>query len=356
MTVYTSVSSPSEFTVYQYLYLGFSLLYALIVLLALVVLNKSVREMLAKSCASLCSKASKLNESLDTSKLKLYNRSPNLKEQATKQQDIFKTNPKYILDYRDFQAHSISTTTTSGTMDDTDYAGNRFMSQSNGYLSHLANTTNTESTANESEFTSQFDFNRPAAMQSTSEISESDVIDVGKILKTRVMTGSQMQQDDNYQIRAEFTKGQIVETQVGHAVKKATPSLQLFWPTTVAECDTSFLDGSALYSPAKLPFSKNVITVPDILSVNKSNANTLTRNMPKNNSYNSNSSTSASNSNNCSNSTSSLILNSNSVEQQANKTSELFNHVSPQKFVAILTHTGSPTTSDNDESGNETRV
>ena len=85
--------------------------------------------------------------------------------------------------------------------------------------------------------------------------------------------------------------------------------------------------------------------------------NTTSRSiMKKNNSYNSNSSGSGSHSNNFSNSTSSLILNSNSTEQTTlPKNNENYVKLSPNRLVAILTHTGSPTTSDN-ESGNETRV
>ena len=37
--------------------------------------------------------------------------------------------------------------------------------------------------------------------------------------------------------------------------RKPSP-LGLFWPNTVAECDTSFLEGSDLYTPTKLPFFK----------------------------------------------------------------------------------------------------
>jgi len=329
MTIYSSGSygSMQEFTVYQYLYLGSSMLQSIIILFALILLNKTVRSQLMKSWNSLCSKNKTLNESLDTSKLKLYNRSPNLKDAITLKAptdmtnfnpnlDIFKLNPKYILDYRDFQAHcnSISTTTTSGTLDDMDYQSNYLkemgMSTSNGYLSHLANTTNTESTANESEFTTHFDFNRPPTHSNTTEINESDVIDVGKILKSRLINSQTASSEasnlkitdaDNYQIRNEFSKGQIIEKQSNHAVKKATPSLSLFWPNTVAECDTSFLDGSAVYSPTKLPYSKNLINVPEIVNVNAS-ASKQNRILQKNNSYNSNSSAShsASNSNNCS--------------------------------------------------------
>ena len=321
MTVFTagSYSSHKEFNIYQYLYLGFSIFYSLLIFAVLIIGNKSVKKQIKKSWSSTCTK--NLNESLDTSKLKLYNRSPNLKEPKNApilnrpeftsfNPDMFKMNPKYILDYRDFQANSISTTTTSGTIDDVDYQCNYMkdnlmvmgISNSNGYLSHLANTTNTESTANESDFTSQFDFNR-APLQSNSQISESDVIDVGKILKTRMITSQTVQlldqsdSMDNYQIRNEFTKGQIIEKQPSQAVKKTTPSLSLFWPNTVAECDTSFLDGSAVYSPTKLPYAKSIVQVPDILTVSATTTklNTINRNLQKNNSYNSNSSNSHSN-------------------------------------------------------------
>jgi len=387
MIIYTSGSYGSlrEFNIYQYLYMSFSLFYSILIILCLIILNKSVRSQLKKSWSLLLfSKNKMLNESLDTSKLKLYNRSPNLNEPqqlqpqtnhfTTHQQEIFtKKNANYILDYRDFQqnnCNSISTTTTSGTMDDIDYQGNYFkdtnnyLGNSNGYLSNLANTTNTTDNCSEFTSTTHFDFNRPAnQMMTNSQINDSDVVDVGKILKSRIMTSSC--QISNQQIAiTDDTNFKIItcnqqQQQASQAIKKSTgPSLSLFWPTTVAECDTSFLDGSAVYSPAKLPYAKSIINVPDILSSAQNHQqNTISRSiMKKNNSYNSNSSGSGSHSNNFSNSTSSLILNSNSTEQTTlPKNNENYVKLSPNKLVAILTHTGSPTTSDN-ESGNETRV
>ena len=216
LLIYTagSIGSMSEFKIYQYLYLAASTGYSILMLLLYVVLNKANKSNLVKVCRSMLNKnKSILNESLNASKLKLYNRSP-LGEQTDNKvininelgvnvlsninQEVFKVNSKYMLDYRNLQAHtnSVSTTTTSGTLDNLDecefqnnYLRHNFLmdmgvSSSNGYMSNLANTTNTESTVNESEFySSRFDFNKPP--NSKHEINDSDVIDVGQILKTR---------------------------------------------------------------------------------------------------------------------------------------------------------------------------
>lgn len=131
-------------------------------------------------------------------------------------------NKKYLIEYNDFQANtntnSISTTTTTGsggTLENSDDVNSQNMilpnhhfnsnnnnnnanqhyhhqqqlhqmQLANGYMSNLINTTNTESTTNESDFNYNYDFNKPVTMPNDSDlIPECDVVDVGKLLKTR---------------------------------------------------------------------------------------------------------------------------------------------------------------------------
>jgi hypothetical protein len=160
---------------------------------------------------------------------------------------------QYVLDYHDYhnQTNSISTTTTSGTMEhmdmeetnsqDSDYSKQMSsgvgagltlgVSSSNGYISHLANTTNTESTVNESsEFNYNFEnfntVNRPHGVDN--KIRECDVVDVGKVLKSRnyLMSGggdqqasqAHMQQESYIKIapatliNKNFNQGQVKDT------------------------------------------------------------------------------------------------------------------------------------------------
>lgn len=431
MLVYTATSSNliQEFTIYQYLYLSASIVYSIQLFVVLFIFDSTNKEYVIKLKNSYLNKTV-LNESLDTSKLNLYKRSPQaLKSNLTDDsnaainindlgvdvlaninQQVFKPNSKYMLDYRDLQAHtnSVSTTTTSGTLDNLDDCelqanylkyqwADMGQSGSNAYMSHLANTTNTDSTINDSEFYSNrfhIDFNQPQN-EKTDIIRESDVIDIGEVLKSRNMTTSQnqfgqnfvddsedimmpvdfknknkmydqcnpssadddtmfgqnyIQQFNNGRIQNELTKCYNSDAIQQHILSKKNPSLSLFWPNTVAECDTSYLEGSVMLSPAKLQNQLETSTDPEV-PIN----NTLTRNFHKNDSYNSNT---TSNSTSYSTSTSSLILNSNSLEQVAPANTNLptKNTLNPSSnAVLILTHTGSATSSDN-ESGNETRV
>jgi len=427
LLIYTagSVASLSEFKIYQYLYLTASTAYSILMLLLYVVLNKTNKNNLVKACRSLLNKnKSILNESLNASKLKLYNRSPvgeltastdnkviNINDLGVNvlsniNQEVFKVNSKYMLDYRNLQAHtnSVSTTTTSGTLENLDecefqhnYLRHNFLmdmgvSSSNGYMSNLANTTNTESTVNESEFySSRFDFNKPPNIKH--EINDSDVIDVGQILKTRNLISvsnqlqhQQLQQgyeyDDNedemmpvdfanknrnYSAHNQsiadnmmfnekylnFNHNEVTKCYDPDAVSHVqhNASLSLFWPKNVAECDTSYLEGSLIFTPSKKASQElqtQFSTMADKHNGGSVNINNRSNLNIKNDSYNSNSASSTS----YSTSTSSLVLHSNSFEKPImNKE----NFVDSENIVAILTHTGSATSSDN-ESGNETRV
>ena len=309
LLIYAASSSNliKEFELYQYLYLTASVVYALQLVLVLFVFNKTNKQNLLKLKNSL-SDNSVLNESLDTSKLNLYKRSPpainindvgKVEVLANINQQVFKVNSKYMLDYRNLQAHtnSVSTTTTSGTSEDSDFQANYFKQQflettaanntSNGYMSHLANTTNTESTVNDSEFyTSTFniDFNR-VNVKENNNVRESDVIDVGQILKSRELLKNQQEQEiddsddmmmpvdftnklifddtsatdalfnENYmkqinsnRIQSEINKCYEADNNNVQTLSKRNQSLSLFWPNTVAECDTSYLEGSLIQS------------------------------------------------------------------------------------------------------------
>jgi hypothetical protein len=46
----------------------------------------------------------------------------------------------------------------------------------------------------------------------------------------------------------------------GDQIPQRKPSpLGLFWPNAIAECDTSFLEGSDIYTPSKLPYFKTPV-------------------------------------------------------------------------------------------------
>ena len=220
MFVYTSSlpnasSASPHLTTYQYLYLGAALLHSVVILLSFVLFNKHTKSQLISSWTLLVAKSPPLDHSLDASNLGIYAKTPCfklllastknkmreplnsdpsnhiLKNKVATNKEIFKVNSRFVLDYRDLNAHhanSGSTTTTNGTVDEIDYPDpylkQNYLMSHPGYLSHLANTTNTESTVNDSELLSNYDFNR-APLPSNSEVSDSDVIDVGKILKSR---------------------------------------------------------------------------------------------------------------------------------------------------------------------------
>ena len=165
--------------------------------------------------------------------------------------------------------------------------------------------------------------------------------------------------------------------------KKNSP-LSLFWPNTIAECDTSFLEGSTVYTSAKLPYIKNGanVNVPDLLtcSTGSNQPNNVNNFVNINNSsYNSSGSTNTSNPNNIFSSriclicefmniflnvflilfikfilasTSSLLLNGNVNNLQPNyNLAEKYNinfNTNPQNICTIFTHTGSPNTTDNE--------
>lgn len=138
-------------------------------------------------------------------------------------------NSKYMLEYFPSQhnqndvnmaltTNSISTTTTSGTIDDTTTSTGGTMLGNNNpvYLSHLINTTTTTATndTTNSDFNSynyNYDFNRPPALplpglissekSNETETNETDLVDVGKILRARNMsvkssTMRQVNEDD----------------------------------------------------------------------------------------------------------------------------------------------------------------
>lgn len=366
MLIYSGSSSNllREFGIYQYLYIAASIIYSVQLAIVLLIFNKTNRENLIKVKNSYKNRSSSaLNDSLDTSKHNLYKRSPQALKSpdelsdsnvinindlgaevlANINQQVFRANSKYMLDYRNLQQHtnSVSTTTTSGTLENLDdcefqanYLKHQYMmdtvgSTSNNYMSHLANTTNTESTTNDSEFYSSrynVDFNQPAV--SNDHIRESDVIDVGKILKSRTLLANTQNQFIQKQKQLEYDETMMTagdgkskkcfesESELGteamfpqnyieqfqskriqneinkcyepdNAVQQSLTlkkNQSLFWPNTVAECDTSYLEGSLIFTPAKiqgqLSQKQGDVTPEEVLSPS--------RNFHKNHSYNSN--------------------------------------------------------------------
>jgi len=137
-------------------------------------------------------------------------------------------------------------------------------------MSHLANTTNTESDFYNSRF--NIDFNSPQEQQQQHVVRESDVIDVGQILKSRYLANANSQfVDDSDEIMqpVDFRKksnhlqqfssscihNEIIKCyDIPDSVQEALTlkkSQSLFWPNTVAECDTSYLEGSMIFTPSR---------------------------------------------------------------------------------------------------------
>lgn len=384
LVIYTASSSNllREFIIYQHVYVAATLAYSIQLFLILFVFNRTNKENLLKVKKSYSSNKSVLNESLDTSKHNLYKRSPlqasskvsdsNNQEDsnaainindlgvevlANINQQVFKANSKYMLDYRNLQQHTNSTTTTtSGTMDnleDMEYQANYIKQhqyicdtdnhiESNAYMSHLANTTNTESMTNDSEFYStRYNFNEFNQQQQRSgNVRDSDVIDVGQILKARqgnssnkIYQAAQFDDSDDMMMPVDFKKKRMancyndsqtdpssdeamfnqnyiqqfsqnqrqVEAVVnqcfdpdtnGHnSLSRRNQSLSMFWPNKVAECDTSCIDGSLLFSPSRNQQNQNnVEVIPGVMkkNVQEVNVNQMSRNLNPNNSYNSN--------------------------------------------------------------------
>jgi hypothetical protein len=459
----------SDSSAYQHFFAVFALSFSLILFLLFVCVNKFTKKQMHKSWLSLKnSTSSLLNESLNASKTKLnaaalaavaaqpilksallaknennlYQMSFDQQKQHQQQLGLH----QYVLDYHN-HTQSVSTTTTSGTMDNfnginnttddinsqTDSTGDYLKScnhllnamdttTSNGYLSHLANTTNGESTTNtttatpeESEF--NYDFNRPALMQqiyskndNTNNIPESDVVDVGAILKSR----QQQQQQQNYHNQHhnqqfKYALNQMMpndntnkyyndqcDSNGGCELKIESNQVQnanLFWPSTIAECDTSFLEGSVVYAHSKPPpllkqKQQQIVIQADLLLPQYLNEPQIVNGGGggfKNHSYNSEGSSASSNSTSLqhhhhhhhlqqqqqqqlttgifatSNSSSSLIMLNGEVALAGNNTYPNFNlnYTNSNNICPVFTHTGSPNSSDNDDSNssnNETRV
>ncbi len=467
-----------ESTLYQHLYLSISFIYSILLFLIFILLNKNNKIQLMKAWSLIKNQKMMLNDSLDGSKSKInykppfaaskeplaftiekkniiddnkmgyapnlmhhhqhphLNRLNNPMNVIDVNQQLNKMNKKYILDYHDYhnQTNSISTTTTSGTMenDETNSQDSEYIKQglvlgvasSNGYISNLANTTNTESTVNESDFNYNFDFNRQIGVDKNN-IRECDVIDVGQVLKTRSymmnanMIDSQIENnssemDDNNQhsyikiapatlINKNFNNNREsnnkyynvncvdvnfitqnnlpppASSQTTEQMKK-NAALQLFWPNTIAECDTSFLEGSVVYTPTKLPFQKqNDLPTNEIIqnnstsSSNSTNTTNTGSNINSNNNIiNVNNFNSAIYSNNIDNyhhqnnfNPNSLYSNVNNhgilspngninnkiqTNQFDNNINKLSRPITPNvcSIVPIYNHTGSPTTSDNE--------
>jgi hypothetical protein len=62
-----------------------------------------------------------------------------------------------------------------------------------------------------------------------------------------------------------------------HMPQRKPSPLGLFWPNTVAECDTSFLEGSDIYTPSKLPYFKSTNDMVLIPSMNSGNYGSMSR-------------------------------------------------------------------------------
>jgi len=304
-------------------------MYSLQLLFVLFTFNKVNRNSLIKARHFFGNKTTVLNESLDTSKHNLYKRSPlglksgsaatttadsseainindlGVEVLANINQQVFKPNSKYMLDYRN---PSVSTTTSSGTLentvDDCDFQANYLKHQymlgagglnsSNGYMSHLANTTNTESDFYNSRF--NIDFNNPPDQP---VVRESDVIDVGKILKNHLNNVNSQFVDDSEEMMqpVDFRKKQFSNIHneivkcydIPDTVQEALTlkkSQSLFWPNTVAECDTSYLEGSMIFTPNRHHNTNTQLTMP-MKVMNE--AEEVGRNFHKMSNFNSNS-------------------------------------------------------------------
>ena len=179
----------------------------------------------------------------------------------------------------------------------------------------------------------------------------------------------------------ENTGVKVVEPTQAILQQQQQPSL--FWPTSIAECDTSFLEGSVVYTPSKLPFKVNAMP-PDLLTFNGINQQNYQQQQLhqlqhpfKNNSYNSNGSSSSNSQNSNANnvfatSNSSLLLNGDgtsglleannpvgvyqtnliqpnfNLAEKFSYNSNTQNSSNMQNICPVFTHTGSPNSSDNE--------
>jgi hypothetical protein len=309
----TSISFIYESsTLYQYLYIAFSFGFSIIVFMVFILFNKHIKSQLSKARTSFKNEGSNTektpNDSFETCKTTKPILTTNttkvaykkehfaivqqLQQQQLEQLQQFKNkfvdsnninvqnilncnqfiNKKNFIDYHDFQnnTNSVSTTTTSGTLEEIDNMTQEpsylkpdclFM---NDYMSNLANTT--ESTMNESQTGYNVNFNQPRE-----EAKEYDLVDVGKILKSRFQNQTPKNTVYLEQIKNSNQQQQqepVVKVTNDNFITKNT-LLSEFWPNKIAECDTSFLDGSVIYSPAKLPYMrKNNFNTNDVVFKN----------------------------------------------------------------------------------------
>jgi hypothetical protein len=151
----------------------------------------------------------------------------------------------------------------------------------------------------------------------------------------------------------------------GEQIPQRKPSpLGLFWPNTVAECDTSFLEGSDIYTPSKLPYFKSTNDIVLIPNMN-SNYGSMSR-QRNNNAPNSCNRVAASSqsSNSRSGSTSPKLVQSPQPHMTlpsqcylGGQSPIVLGFTPGPTIIPVYNHTGSPDSSDvANDTNNETRV
>lgn len=228
-----SQSSVNESNIYQHLFLFFSLTYSILTFLIFIALNKANKAQLYKISTFIWFKFSRYSKktvfidenNLDISKTKMNNAKfafvnpyPSLKKQEIEVVNVNKINSKFMFDY----PNSICTTTTSGTLENTDEfdylkPSYPFIQQANGYL---INTTNTDTTTNESDFNYNYDFTKPP-VNNTESIQECDVVDVAQVLKTKSFAFQDLQSQSNNQLINQQT-GKYNQIQTNQNYKRET--------------------------------------------------------------------------------------------------------------------------------------
>lgn len=256
----------NEANIYQHLFLIFSVCYSILAFVILVLCNKQNKAQLGKMLNLLLTKFNPEKKLIIEDNLKkpcfLPSELPNGHHLTNKSIEVINVNQvkaKYLLDYQDFKTHNSNSASTT-TTDEYDSHSSDYLKQnyifmppgaSHPYLSNLINTTNTDTTANESDYNYNYDFNRPE-INNTDSIQECDVVDVAKVLKTRNF-GYQVEDQSDLQLSPSNLANGLVQinnvNNAGFGFKKESKyynvtdgkiSQPVFWPNAIAECDSSF--------------------------------------------------------------------------------------------------------------------
>nr|QVK45661.1 G protein-coupled receptor [Proales similis] len=225
----------SDYDLYLYAYEFSALLLGIFVLFLLVLFNNDRKCFLFSSFKSL--KGQKSQNNIEN---KAFDEGSSFKTKFGI--DVNTVNVQHVLkryDYQELAIHnqnSASTTSTSGTLEEIE--GQNLNSQKslfpqNYNFFHVLNTK--DEIATERELNCQFE---PAC----EAVHPNDLVDIGEVL--------------NYKPALSVKNNHYMVSQVDS-------SLNQFWPSKLADCDTSFWEGSTFYTPARPPYIKTGLGLKD---------------------------------------------------------------------------------------------